>query len=361
MGKTTLPSRYFLCDDVFQRETELIFNRAWLAVAHATGLQQAGDFLHTTLEGWDLLLVHAGDRVRCFHNTCRHRGAQLVNSDCGSLGNRHLVCPYHAWTYNREGKLVAAPNMLDADGFDPAQHGLHEVACASWLGFWMVSLDSEHSMVSGEYEQLASRLAPWQLSSLVRVAAHEYDVAANWKLIMQNYSECYHCPAVHPALNRLTSYRSASNDLVSGPFLGGPMELNHACETMSTDGKRVGLPMATLDANQRRRVYYYVLFPNLLVSLHPDYVMAHRVHREAVDRTRVICEFYFSPDSLENREFSPERATHFWDEVNRQDWHVCELSQRGISSPAYQPGPYSPMEQMLVAFDDHYLQTLGDQ
>lgn len=248
--------------------------------------------------------------------------------------------------------------MGACEDFEPTRHGLHEVACTPWLGFLMVHLGAKDQPLSAAHEQLIEHFAPWQLESLVQVSAIEYNVAANWKLIVQNYSECYHCPTVHPALNRLTSYRNASNDLISGPFLGGPMQLNHGCETMATDSQYVGLPISTLNASQQRQVYYYVLFPNVLVSLHPDYVMAHRLQREAIDRTRVTCEFYFSPEAVDRQDFSPDRATLFWDEVNRQDWHVCELSQQGITSPAYEPGPYSPFERMLSAIDTYYLEAL---
>lgn len=355
---TTLPSQYFCSPDIYAQESQRIFNRSWLVVARENDLPDPGGFLTTTVEGHDLLLVRGSDQVRCFHNTCRHRGARLLSACQGTLTNRCIVCPYHAWTYDEAGRLIGAPNMQDASGFHPAAYGLGEIPCVSWLGFLLISLDKQQTSFSDTYDQLTRQFAAWQIESLRTAATWEYDVAANWKLVMQNYSECYHCPTVHPALHQLTDYRSATNDLETGACLGGPMELNDGVETMSVDGARVGDWLPNLNEMQQRQVFFYVLFPNLLLSLHPDYVMAHRLRRIDPCRTQITCEFYFSPEALADPHFHADRAAAFWDEVNRQDWHVCELSQRGVASPGYQPGPYSSYETMLVAFDQYYLDQL---
>ena len=355
----TLPAKYFCCPHVFAQETERLFTPSWMAVGRSEDVATRGRFVTVTVEGHDLVLVRGDDGLRCFHNTCRHRGTRLLEAPRGELTGRCIVCPYHAWKYDTEGQLVAAPNMPSDGSFDTATYGLQPVPVTEWLGFAMVCLDGHTDTLPDDHQQLEAQLAPWQLPTLRRAAALDYRVAANWKLVMQNYSECYHCPTVHPALHRLTSFRSSTNDLTSGPFLGGPMQLNDGCETMSVDGKRVGTLLPALSDTQRREVYYYVLFPNLLVSLHPDFVMTHTLKRESIDVTQVRCEFHFHPDALAHDRFTPDRAVEFWDEVNRQDWHVCELSQQGAHNPAYRPGPYSPYESMLIAFDQHYLETMA--
>ena len=168
-----------------------------------------------------------------------------------------------------------------------------------------------------------------------------YDVKANWKLIIQNYNECLHCPNLHPALNQLSHYLSGENEPLNAAYMGGRMDLRPGVETLSVDGmcRRARLP--DLSPDDRRRVYYYAIFPNLLLSLHPDYMMVHTLWPIAPDRTVNVCEWHFHPSELARPDFDASDAIDFWDMTNRQDWHVCELSQAGIASRAYTPGPYS--------------------
>ena len=186
----------------------------------------------------------------------------------------------------------------------------------------------------------------------------EYDVRANWKLLFQNFSECYHCPTVHPELARLTPYRSATNDLAEDGFQGGPMQLDEGVATMSIDGQAVAPTLPQLSNDQRRQVGYYTLFPTMFISPHPDYVMVHRLTRQATDQTHVVCEFLFDAQALQTGQVAADRALRFWDAVNRQDWHVCELVQRGAGS-ALPAGPYGPLETVLPRFDTHYLRQMG--
>ncbi|NJM08879.1 aromatic ring-hydroxylating dioxygenase subunit alpha, partial [Candidatus Gracilibacteria bacterium] len=185
-----------------------------------------------------------------------------------------------------------------------------------------------------------------------------YEVQANWKLIVQNYSECYHCPLIHPQLVEISPWRSGRNDLSAGPFLGGYMDLLH--ESMTSDGGHSARPtLPGLHDAELQRVYYYSIFPNLLLSLHPDYVMAHTLTPLSHERTLVTCEWYFDPQTMTKPGFDPADAVEFWDTTNRQDWHVCELSQRGIASRAYRPGPYAQAEGLLHAFDTYYLHVMS--
>jgi Rieske 2Fe-2S family protein len=178
-----------------------------------------------------------------------------------------------------------------------------------------------------------------------------YDVRANWKLIVSNYNECLHCPTLHPALNRLTDYLGAENAPPSPNYVGGSMGFKPGIETMSTDGERRRAYLPGLSAEQRKQVVYYAIFPNLLLSLHPDYMMTHTLWPRAVDRTEVICEFHFHPTELAQPGFVGEDAIYFWDETNKEDWRISELSQLGVSSRSYTPGPYSKREGLLAAWD----------
>jgi Rieske 2Fe-2S family protein len=181
-------------------------------------------------------------------------------------------------------------------------------------------------------------------------------VQANWKLIFENYSECYHCPGVHPTLSKLSPYDSAENDLTEGPILGGFMRVTKG-NSLTMSGKSCALPIG--DFRDFDRIFYYSIFPNMLLSLHPDYVMVHQLRPLSPDRTLILCDWFFNPEAFEREDFKPEDAIEFWDMTNKQDWHVCELSQQGVASRAYEPGPYSPRESIPAAWDRYYLRFIN--
>ncbi len=186
-----------------------------------------------------------------------------------------------------------------------------------------------------------------------------YELACNWKLIFLNYSECYHCPLVHPQLDKLSPSDSGRNDLAEGAFLGGYSELRQPGTALTMSGRSSRPPLKGVDGVELDRVYYYTIFPSLLLSLHPDYVMVHYLKPLAPDRTEVVCAFLFDPQTIAQSGFDPSDAVDFWDMTNRQDWHVNELTQLGLRSRAYSPGPYSNAEGLLSAFDRHYLHVVG--
>lgn len=350
----------FLGAQNWGKEADRVFSRHWNCVGRVETLFSDDNlaFYRTVQIGeFDILLMRqSSGAIQAFHNVCRHRGTQLVSSESGPLKNSCVTCPYHAWTYNEDGELIGAPNMKDVDSFDPKQFGLKPVACVDWSGFVMVNPACSDADFSADFAPIIERMEAWDLGYLELKKTLQYEVKANWKLVFQNYSECYHCPTVHPNLNRLTPYRGASNDLEEGAILGGPMQLSEGTETISTDGKRIGNLLPGLNHDQQRLVYYYTLFPTMFVSAHPDYVMTHVIAPVDPSRTRISCHFL---SESATRDEDMERATRQWDEVNRQDWEVCELTQVGIQSPAYTPGPYSNLETMLIAFDRHYRNVMN--
>jgi Rieske 2Fe-2S family protein len=180
----------------------------------------------------------------------------------------------------------------------------------------------------------------------------DYDVAANWKLIAENYSECYHCPPLHPQLNALTPYDVGADYESDGPWQGGWMELVESADTMALGGgARCGLPLPGATPLDERRIHYYVLWPLGFVSIHPDYLLVHRLVPVAADRTTVICEWYFDPGSIALPDFDPAQAIAFWDLTNRQDWKVCEMQQVGTRSRSWTSGRYADQEASVHAFD----------
>jgi Rieske 2Fe-2S family protein len=302
----------------------------------------------------------ADEAVRCFFNVCRHRGTRLCDVSAGQFENK-IQCPYHAWSYTLDGKLAVAANMANVDGFAVADYPLHEAPCAIWDGFIFINRSTSAPPFKQKYQPILNRFKNWALADLVSAQRITYQVAANWKVIFQNYSECYHCPFVHPQLSPLSSYTSSSNDFEAGRFLGGPMVLSENHQTLSMDGKRCASVLPGVSQKDARLVYFYTLFPSLFISPHPDYVLTHRIERLGVDQTRITCDLLFHPGAINQPDFDPAPAIEFWDLTNRQDWKICEQTQRGITSDAYTPGPYSNLESMLVAFDEYYLSVLTEE
>jgi len=352
-GAQTLDASWYTSPQVFAAEQERIFAREWLCVGREEALARAGDFFTVQRAGESLIVTRdAGGRVHAFFNVCRHRGTRICERDSGHFQGS-IQCPYHGWTYGLDGALKVARNMSEVPGFERAEYPLKEAAVALWEGFVFVSLGARSTFVEA-FSPLIGRFARWNIGGLKSARTVGYDVACNWKLIFLNYSECYHCPLVHPQLDKLSPSDSGRNDLSEGPFLGGYSEMRHEGASLAMSGHSARPPLGTVSAEELGRVYYYTIFPSFMLSTHPDYVMVHYVEPLAANATRVTCEFLFEPRTMAEPTFDPNDVVEFWDLTNRQDWHVNELTQLGLSSRAYSPGPYSNAEGLLSAFDRHY-------
>ena len=347
----TLAAEYYTSAAYFEREMDALFRRMWVCAGREEQVQRPGEFFLRDLAGESLIVTRApSGRVRAFHNVCRHRGTRLCTEPNGVFAGS-IQCPYHAWTYDLEGRLIGAPHMDEVPHFRKDDYPLHDVKSDTWDGHVFVNLNRDAPTLVAQLSDLPSKFAPWRMRELRLGHRITYDVRANWKLIVQNYNECLHCPNLHPALNRLSHYLSGENEPLRATYMGGRMDLRAGVETLSIDGKCPRAFLPGLSPEDVRRVYYYAIFPNMLLSLHPDYMMVHTLWPVAPDRTINICEWHFHPDALAASPFDASDAIEFWDVTNRQDWHVCELSQAGISSRAYTPGPYSNREDLLYAFD----------
>jgi len=346
-----LPPRVFHDPEVLVFEQEAWFARSWLCVGREEDAAEAGLYFLATIAGEGVIVIRGRDgELRAFHNVCRHRGSLLVTEPAGR--QVRFQCPYHAWTYELDGRLLRAKHTETLIDFSAEEQSLLPVALQTWQGFVFLALQPEGVSLVDHLADLPGHVARFAMGHLRRARRIEYEVGANWKVIAENYSECYHCPGVHPQLNRLTPYDQGRNLESEGPWAGGWMELVGDADTMSTDGATHGRPpLPGLSAEDERRIYYFVLWPNLLLSLHPDYVMTHQVWPIDAERSRVVCEWLFHPETMARPDFDPTDAIDFWDLTNRQDWRVCELQQQGTRSRAYVPGRYSLMEDMVHAFD----------
>jgi Rieske 2Fe-2S family protein len=357
-GSLTLPQAYYTSEEVFARETDRIFRAGWTCAGHASRIPNPGEYFLLNVFNESLIVVR--DRqggIRAFYNVCRHRGTRICEEGEGRFSGS-IQCSYHAWTYGLDGRLIGAPFMKDVPGFDWEEYPLKAAPVHLWEGFVFVHLGVGTPPAFEEtHGALLGRFDAWKLERLRSHTRIMYEVQSNWKYIFQNFNECYHCPTIHPLLNKLTDYTSGHNDLIEGPYLGGYMDILN--ESLTVTGRMCSLPLGDLGEDARRG-YYYSILPNLLLNVHPDYVMFHTVTPHSAGRSTVVSEWLFNPGAFEKPGFHPQDAVDFWHETNLQDWHVCELGQLGVSSQAYSPGWYTPRESLLAAFDRHYMKIMTE-
>ncbi|HZQ20147.1 MAG TPA: aromatic ring-hydroxylating dioxygenase subunit alpha [Terriglobales bacterium] len=347
----TLPGRYYTDPENFKEELERFYCQSWTCAGRAEQVRATGDYILREVHGESIIITRDREQnIRAFYNVCRHRGTRIVTEREGNFSGR-IQCGYHGWTYGLDGKLIGAPHMNDGGSFCREDYPLNKVQAAEWDGHVFINLDPGSEPLELQLADLPAKFSQWRMGDLRLHKRILYDVKANWKLIILNYNECLHCPVMHPALNRLTNYLGADNELPQRTYIGGTMGFNDGVETMSMDGKLRRDYLPGLNEDDRQKVCYYAILPNFLLSLHPDYMMTHTLWPRAVDRTEIICEWHFHPTEMSKPDFDANDAIEFWDLTNREDWRICELSQAGIQSRAYQPGPYSHREELLHAFD----------
>jgi len=351
---TTLPARYYTDPELFRDELERFYCRTWVCIGRSDQVPHTGDYFLRELTG-ESIIVTRDDKggIQAFFNVCRHRGTRICATAQGRFAGR-IQCGYHGWTYGLDGHLIGAPHMHE--GFCREEYALNRVQADLWDGHIFVNLSERPEPLRAQLADLPQKFSNWGMADLRLYKRIEYQVNANWKLIMLNYNECLHCPVLHPALSAITDYLSGENDQPHPSYIGGSMEFQGGAETMSVDGKRRREYLPGLTEAERKRVYYYAVFPNLFLSLHPDYVMTHTLWPRAFNRTDIVCEWHFHPNEIAKASFEGEDAVKFWDLTNRQDWSISELSQAGINSRAYKPGPYSRCESLPQAFDQMILE-----
>ncbi len=331
-----LPAVAYLSDEVFAWEQRNLLAGSWLCLGRGGDLAARGSQYAVRAGDISIVVTFADEHASAFANVCRHRGHELLaEEDC--VDRRAIVCPYHGWSYQLDGRLRTAPRMDES--FDKAAFGLVELPVAQWHGWVFVNAGGQAVSFDEHIGMLDRLVAAYQPERLAVKARHDYAVRANWKIVAENYHECYHCPMIHPELCAVTPPSSGENWHEPGAWVGGSMVLRDHAQTMSLDGRSGGVMLPGADP---RAVLYLGLFPNLFISLHPDYVMTHRLTPVAAGETRVECEWLFD-DAVTD----PSYAVDFWDLTNRQDWAACESVQRGVASPHFRPGPLAPNENAV--------------
>ncbi len=358
----TLTGDYYHSQDIYRQELEKIFYKRWLMACRAEQVPDAGDFVVVPVGEESIIVSRSkSGEITANFNVCRHRGTRMCMEEKGHFKNGIIQCPYHAWQYDLEGNLKGAPFMRDVPGFKKEDYGLMQAHVREWGGFVFINLSENPDPFEQEMGALVGRFEDWKLPEL-RIAHHlPYTLKCNWKLILQNYQECYHCPGVHPALAELTPFQNAVHDCMEGAVIGGFMTMTKDGGSMTMDGDAAAPPVCNVSGDDLQRVHYYSVYPNLLLSPHPDFVMYHHITSVSVSEIKNDCYFLLHPDVIADTQ-KMERfnsAIEFWDMTNKQDWAVCEQMQLGTGSTRFDRGRYAPQEDILYALDREVIKALG--
>jgi glycine betaine catabolism A len=365
----TLPSSWYRSPEVFALEKEHIFCHEWLCVAREEELAQPGSWRVLELLGESILLLrNRSGQLRAFYNVCRHRGARLCRAPAGpntlavrlpgGIGAGRITCPYHQWTYDFDGHLVAAPHLTGTNDFDPGLFSLYPVALECWGGFVFLNLARTTPIpFAAQLGAVPARTARYPLAQLRIGQTLRYEVAANWKVICENYNECYHCGGVHPELCEVVpAFREKG-----GAGLDWERGVPHrpGAYTFTTSGTSRRRPFPTLNADERERHKGELVYPNLFLSLACDHAAVFILEPQSPTHTRIVCHFLFEPYELAKPDFDARDSTEFWDLVNRQDWAICEAVQAGISTRVHERGYYAPMEDFNLDIRRYVLERIG--
>ncbi len=367
----SLPRTAYLSPEHYQREREALFWREWFYVGRAEALSQPGDYLLADVAGESIIVTRTrqGD-LRAHFNVCRHRGSRLVLDDAPPVPGEALAavgrfkgviqCPYHAWCYELSGEVRNAPYLSEAEGFNEADFALFPVSVATWGGFIFVNLTPAAAQTRSLEAQLGpvpDRLRRYPLADLRVARRLVYEVAANWKVIAENYNECYHCGPVHPELCRIVPDFKKQG----GSSLDWEEGIPHAdgMVTFTFSGTTDRAPFPGLSDTEKVRHKGELIYPNLMLSLSCDHVAAFMLLPQEPGHTRVVCDFLFHPDEIRKAAFDPADAVDFWDLVNRQDWAICQSVQQGMGSHRFAHGYYAPMEDLSLDIRRYLEARLG--
>jgi glycine betaine catabolism A len=347
---STLPPRVFHDPNVFEYEIETWFRRDWLIVGREEDAPDPGSYFLVNVLGEQIIIVRDDDaKLRAFYNVCRHRGATIVSETTGQ--RQYFQCPYHGWVYDLKGRLQRPPHTRPLQDFACEHFGLYQARLGTWQGFVFINLSLDTPSLESYLEEQWLFLQPKDVDRYpfreFRRAKHmEYEVRANWKVIMENYAECYHCPDVHPLLNKMTPFTPVRSST------GWGMELVDGYETLSMDGYLNGRPtLPGAREEDLKRVYYLGIWPNFFYAVHPDYLLTHHAWPIDAENTKVVCELYAHADAIAQPGFDLDSPAEFWDTTNLEDWHVCELQQEGTKSRVHTPGRYIVREGGTHSFD----------
>jgi glycine betaine catabolism A len=337
--------------------------KKWMPVCREEDLPGVGSYVVKNIDSESVIIMRGTDLVvRAFHNTCRHRGSALL--DCSSGSTDVLQCKYHSWTYDLGGKLVGAPYMEGIADFSPSNYGLLSVRLDTWQGFIFVNFDPNAPPLRESLGDLYTKLDRFRFGEFKRCARLTYDVKSNWKIIQENNLECYHCPTVHPKLVQIVRWDSwkgegslCRSDGQAGIYTGASVTYKEDDGGLATDGKRESPPQTGKSDPISERLVFYYQFPILQINLAPDNLAAHYFWPMGPEHTFIQFEIYFDPRVASDSEYV-KKNTDYWEQLNQEDWTVCELNQKGTTSRFATPGLFNNFEFLVEDFDRYVLETI---
>jgi Rieske 2Fe-2S family protein len=360
----TLPGQYYTDPAIFVLEQSRIFEQEWFCVARGDELANPGSF-RTVMVGRESVLIVRDRRgaLNAFLNICRHRGARLCTEEQGAVA-RSIQCPYHAWTYGLDGKLIAAPNLQGMPDVEHSSYGLHQLHLREWLGYaWVCLASNPPSFQDTVMADVAGRLGgaeeidAYELENLRLGKRMHYDVKANWKQIVENFMECYHCATIHPELTEVLP--EFTDGFAAQYYVGHGAEFGAEVQGFTVDGGQGLDPLPGVGEHQDRRYYAITVRPQVFLNLVPDHVIFHRMFPVAPGRTLVECDWLYLRGVVESgRDLS--RSVELFHRVNQQDFAACERCQLAMDSRSYaNGGVLVPSEHHIGTFHDWVRTRIG--
>lgn len=350
----------YMSESHFRQELSLVVRRSWQYAGHESQLRRPGQYIAVELGETSVIVARdSSGELNAFHNVCRHRGAQLVDAGCGSV--RRFVCPYHQWSYGTDGSLRGAskmPTTLNKESF-----GLRPVHVRSWQGLILVNLSDDPEPITELFGESEDIIGPFGLADARVAHTIDYDVEANWKIVWENSQECYHCNANHPEFIRSCEIEPLAQDTYKATAIRRSPDyrvqtlefpLREGAVSLTMDGAPASSkPMGRFAGGLDSYTAAVHLKPSFAMVCSPDYAMIMAERPMGVDTTRVSTTWLVAGDAVEGEHYDLDNLIKVWDATNRQDWELCERTQRGVSSPWYLPGPLAPGDESGVAGFHH--------
>ncbi|MBE3000633.1 aromatic ring-hydroxylating dioxygenase subunit alpha [Nocardiopsis sp. HNM0947] len=338
----TLPGTDYTDPGTFRLEQEHIFEAQWFCAVRSSDLDKPGAFRTVQIGRESVIVTRARDgKPRAFLNVCRHRGARLCTEESGAV-KRSFQCPYHAWTYGLDGKLIAAPNLTSMPDIDRTAYGLQPLNLTEWLGYvWVCLADTPPSFEETVVADVVARLGSTEaidnygVDGLTVGKRITYDVKANWKLIIENFMECYHCATIHPELTEVLP--EFADGYAAQFYVGHGAAFGEDVEGFTVDGSEGFGRIDGVSEEQDRSYYAITVRPQVFVNLVPDHVIFHRMYPVAVDRTIVECDWLYTQEVVDSGK-DLSRSVEIFHRVNQQDFDACERCQPAMSSRQYARG-----------------------
>jgi glycine betaine catabolism A len=386
----TLPRELYVSEEAFHFDTQVILKSVWLYACTVAHVKNPGDYFVFELANNSIIIVRGRDNeLRAFWNSCRHRGSKICLDQKGRAPR--LICPYHQWTYGLDGKLLAARSM--AEDFDKADHGLSPVALENVGGLIFICMADNPPPIDRVKADISEQISIYNLEKLKVAVQDDYIEDANWKLVMENNRECYHCDAGHPELvSVLGTYgfgkglpEDGEADIVDDSgydalvaakreewkalgidrdlieFPGGwwhriaRLALANGAVTQSIDGNLACQKLIGPFTEPETSSLSVWTQPNSWHHFCCDHVVTFSLTPIAADKTLLRTSWLVHEDAVEGVDYDPDNLTAMWRATNTQDGHFSMINHQGIASDGYQQGPYAVEEKLVEDFKDFYL------